>query len=323
MKPSSLLGLALELVETLASSGPLPADARVGQFFRDRRFLGSHDRRFLGSVAYAWLRHAPRARARWRAWAEASGLSPEHPAGSVAAGSIPGWELLPDLIALGRDGLLPWGLAPLIEAAREIASRPIDERSACAAGAEAGRTTAPAWAALARAVLESPESAERLLAAETRPEDPVERLVTDTSLPAWLALRLREERGEDDARRIARALAEPAEVDLRVSLRATTREEVRALLWRELGADLRPTPFSPLGLRMEGRRDLAGTVPARRGWIEVEDEGSQIIAIAVAAAVLRSCGGEVRGDPPIPSEGRDPSGIEMRTGLTVDRKSVV
>ncbi|MGQ9592215.1 MAG: RsmB/NOP family class I SAM-dependent RNA methyltransferase, partial [Planctomycetota bacterium] len=76
MKPSSLLGLALELLAEAAAPGPLPADARAGRFFRARRFLGSRDRRFLSDVVYSWLRHGGRAAARWRAWAKRAGLSP-------------------------------------------------------------------------------------------------------------------------------------------------------------------------------------------------------------------------------------------------------
>ncbi len=69
MKPESWLGIALELIENTLAPGPFPADARVGRFFRERRFLGSRDRRFVGNAAYAWLRHFPRARLRWTTWA--------------------------------------------------------------------------------------------------------------------------------------------------------------------------------------------------------------------------------------------------------------
>jgi len=52
MKSSSLLGHAVELIGLLSGSGNHPADARVGRFFRERRYLGSRDRKVVGGKLF-------------------------------------------------------------------------------------------------------------------------------------------------------------------------------------------------------------------------------------------------------------------------------
>lgn len=56
MKPSSLFGLTCELLEILLRDAR-PADHLIDMFFRQRRYLGSHDRRDLAENVYGILRH--------------------------------------------------------------------------------------------------------------------------------------------------------------------------------------------------------------------------------------------------------------------------
>lgn len=56
MRPSSLAGHAVELIEILLHD-PRPADHLIDTFFRQRRYLGSHDRRELAEGVYGILRH--------------------------------------------------------------------------------------------------------------------------------------------------------------------------------------------------------------------------------------------------------------------------
>jgi 16S rRNA (cytosine967-C5)-methyltransferase len=94
-----------------------------------------------------------------------------------------------------------------------------------------------------------------------------------------------------------RALAERAPVDLRVNRLKTTRDKALAAL-----AHLNPetTPFSPLGLRIapgpDGRGPALNAEPAyAKGWLELQDEGSQLAALLCAAQpgeqVLDLCAG--------------------------------
>ncbi|MDZ7361661.1 MAG: RsmB/NOP family class I SAM-dependent RNA methyltransferase [candidate division KSB1 bacterium] len=59
MRPSSLAGHAIELIEILQND-PRPADHLIDTFFRQRRYLGSHDRRELAESVYGVLRHRRR-----------------------------------------------------------------------------------------------------------------------------------------------------------------------------------------------------------------------------------------------------------------------
>ena len=93
-------------------------------------------------------------------------------------------------------------------------------------------------------------------------------------VPDWLLSRM------DTAE--LRALLEPAPLDLRVNLLKATREEARAALAAE-GMDAVPTPHSPWGLRLEGRRSVTTGAAFRAGLVEIQDEGSQLIAALVDA----------------------------------------
>ena len=93
-------------------------------------------------------------------------------------------------------------------------------------------------------------------------------------VPDWLVSRI--EPGE------LRALLEPAALDLRVNLLKATRDEARAALAAE-GLNAIPTPHSAWGLRIEGRRQVTGGAAFRAGLVEIQDEGSQLVAALVDA----------------------------------------
>ncbi|MDJ0949677.1 MAG: RsmB/NOP family class I SAM-dependent RNA methyltransferase [Alphaproteobacteria bacterium] len=99
--------------------------------------------------------------------------------------------------------------------------------------------------------------------------------------PEWLAPRLRDAFGDGFAEEMA-ALNAEAPVDLRVNVLKADRQAARAALAAEdIAAE--PTPISPVGLRLQGRRTLPSTAAFRDGLIEVQDEGSQIAALLVDA----------------------------------------
>ncbi len=99
-----------------------------------------------------------------------------------------------------------------------------------------------------------------------------------TSLPDWLAERLLARFGEDEAYALARALNEPAPLDLRVNTLKAGRDEVRRRLAEE-GFAFEPTLYSPVGLRRQDRAPLFATQCFREGLIEVQDEGSQLLSL--------------------------------------------
>lgn len=107
---------------------------------------------------------------------------------------------------------------------------------------------------------------------------------------------------EDSFRRVfgedfesqTRAFIPAATLNLRINPRAGDRETILAALSAE-GIKAAPTPFSPLGLRVEGKAFLGKTKPFTKGWVEIQDEGSQLAALLCAAApgmqVLDYCAG--------------------------------
>jgi len=102
--------------------------------------------------------------------------------------------------------------------------------------------------------------------------------------PEWLDAHLAQAFGDDRALEAA-AMASRAPLDLRVNTLKAKREKVLGSL-RHLGAE--PTPWSPLGLRIQLGADARNPgVHAEedfiKGGIEVQDEGSQIAALLSAA----------------------------------------
>lgn len=90
------------------------------------------------------------------------------------------------------------------------------------------------------------------------------------------------------------AMLEPANLDVRVNLIKSTRAKTQDTFKRH-HIDATPTPMSPVGLRIKGRVHMADTKMLQHGTIEIQDEGSQLIALLCAAKpggqVLDACAG--------------------------------
>ena len=100
-------------------------------------------------------------------------------------------------------------------------------------------------------------------------------------LPDWLWDKLAADYGEPEAQRIAQGMLNAAPLDLRVNLARTTREEVLARLTQD-GMEAKPTPYSPAGLRLAGKPPINRHALFRDGLVEVQDEGSQLLAWLLA-----------------------------------------
>jgi 16S rRNA (cytosine967-C5)-methyltransferase len=105
------------------------------------------------------------------------------------------------------------------------------------------------------------------------------------NLPDWLANPLKATLGDDPASGfwpLVEELARPAPLDLRVNLLKAKREEVQQAL-AEAGIEAAPTPYSPLGLRIPGKPALNKLPLFTDGLVEVQDEGSQLLALLTDA----------------------------------------
>ena len=100
-------------------------------------------------------------------------------------------------------------------------------------------------------------------------------------LPEWFWEKLVEQYGDEQALTIARSIHQPAALDLRVNLVKATREEVVVKFASEK-TEVTLTPYSPNGLRMSQKMTISRHVLFTDGKIEVQDEGSQLLAQLVA-----------------------------------------
>lgn len=118
-------------------------------------------------------------------------------------------------------------------------------------------------------------------------------LATRLNIPTWVIPYLEKTFG-NQLEEAVHALNQPAPLDLRVNTLKTTREAVLMHLQAE-GFEASPTPWSPLGIRLMERRPLSGHDLWKQGDIEVQDEGSQLLALLADAksgmAVVDFCAG--------------------------------
>ncbi|MGE5649832.1 RsmB/NOP family class I SAM-dependent RNA methyltransferase [Noviherbaspirillum sp. UKPF54] len=102
------------------------------------------------------------------------------------------------------------------------------------------------------------------------------------NLPPWLFDKLVARDGEDATMQLAAALNQPAPLDLRVNALKAKRDDVLAEL-AKAPIECEPTPYAPLGIRLRKKPALQNLPLFKEGAIEVQDEGSQLLAQIVAA----------------------------------------
>jgi len=101
------------------------------------------------------------------------------------------------------------------------------------------------------------------------------------NLPEWLVAPLKAQLG-DAFWPLAESLLRPAPLDLRVNALSDKRVDVQKEL-KLAGIQAAPTAYSPWGLRIEGKPALTRLDAFARGAIEVQDEGSQLLALLLDA----------------------------------------
>jgi 16S rRNA (cytosine967-C5)-methyltransferase len=236
----------------LASAFTMPADQVLHQLFRARRELGPLDRAFAAEVMYAVLR-------RWRTLnARASVPGPGGDAADAssfaaapAANDVPG-------SAAGTGPRAPTPRRLVL-----VALTSVFGLSARALEGAIGRNDGE-WLAATHAF--DPASLSPAAALD---------------IPDWLYARLCAGFGETETAALVSALNQPAPLDLRVNPARIDRAAALARLSAH-GLDVRETPYSPFGLRIQGRPSLGRDPLYESGSIEVQDEGSQLLAQLVA-----------------------------------------
>jgi len=243
MTPAARLAAAADLLWQLDAQPRRPADATANDFFRSRRYIGGGDRRAIADRAWGVVRQ--RMRLDW--WLA-----------QVKARPSPRLLLAADLLLI--DGL---DVEEVLRAfpGGQYAAQPLDVL-------EERLLRSLAWF---RGEAEDAVGLHHPAMPETIRLD----------LPDWVIPGFRARFG-DTLEAEAAAMEQPAPVDLRANLLKGTREEAAASLAAE-GIEATPTPWSPWGLRLPSRRPVTATKAYESGLIEIQDEGSQLIALLTDA----------------------------------------
>ncbi|MGV8074944.1 MAG: 16S rRNA (cytosine(967)-C(5))-methyltransferase RsmB [Syntrophobacteraceae bacterium] len=126
-------------------------------------------------------------------------------------------------------------------------------------------------------------------------ENPEEYLAVMTSHPRWLVSRYLKELGFDETERLCRANNDIAPMVLRVN---SLLSEVLQVIGRleEDGITAEPSPYLSDAVRVTGiRRDITQIPIYQNGWVQIQDEASQLISRLLSpqpgARVLDLCAG--------------------------------
>ena len=101
------------------------------------------------------------------------------------------------------------------------------------------------------------------------------------NLPEWLVQPLKDQLGAEFWP-LVDSLNQPAPLDLRVNALTDKRADVQKEL-KLAGIASQPTPYSPWGLQLDTKPALTKLDAFARGAIEVQDEGSQLLALLLDA----------------------------------------
>lgn len=104
---------------------------------------------------------------------------------------------------------------------------------------------------------------------------------TRCNLPSWLLAALRERLGDEEIWQLAEALNQSAPLDLRVNALKSSRDAALAAL-QEAGVAGAAGSMAPWCIRLAGKPALQHLALFNDGTIEVQDEGSQLLAQLVA-----------------------------------------
>ncbi|UOO90485.1 RsmB/NOP family class I SAM-dependent RNA methyltransferase [Vitreoscilla massiliensis] len=108
------------------------------------------------------------------------------------------------------------------------------------------------------------------------------RLNTASELPQWLVERMQGQYSDEDIVAIGQALSHAAPLDTRVNTIKGKRDKVLAQLAAE-GFKAEATPFSPWGIRFQDKAVINKNPLFLDGILEVQDEGSQLLALLSGA----------------------------------------
>jgi 16S rRNA (cytosine967-C5)-methyltransferase len=110
---------------------------------------------------------------------------------------------------------------------------------------------------------------------------PIEYIAAYHSHPPWLVSRWMKRFGVEETIALCEANNQFPPLTIRVNTLKASREQVIQQLHAE-GIEASPTPFSPIGLRIQDPPALATWRPLQQGWLQVQDEAAQLVSFILA-----------------------------------------
>jgi 16S rRNA (cytosine967-C5)-methyltransferase len=242
MQLSSLVGHTQELLGIVLTSKK-PADNLIDIYFRSHRYLGSHDRRFIAETIYGILRHFRRC------------------------------DFIIDAMLLnGKNSLLEEDCTLLL-----IITYLINLSN------QKGLTSSVVSTHIKSNYLK--DNLSHILTRleqsfELACESNIQSIGLKYSFPDWIVERLIEQYGENEAEQICESLNGHPPLTLRINTLKTDLAQCRSELLKN-GIDIESTSYSPFGLHLKKRINIFSLSEFRKGWFEVQDEGSQLIPLLI------------------------------------------
>ncbi|MBB5018356.1 16S rRNA (cytosine967-C5)-methyltransferase [Chitinivorax tropicus] len=106
-------------------------------------------------------------------------------------------------------------------------------------------------------------------------------IAVQAEFPDWLYEKLRQFMDDEAILALGRGFQQPAPLDVRVNTLRMSREAVMQALIAS-GLPCEPTPYSPLGLRLQGKPAVNKHALFNEGAVEVQDEGSQLLGLLLS-----------------------------------------
>lgn len=260
MKRTSLFGHVIELHDIIRG-GKRPADVVVKEFFRSRHYLGSKDRRFISEMVFGLVRNF-----------KLTSVYAEEVRRLLSGSRFPGVTASVDSIAVYCVKILdekPADLFPDIAGLWRVYVPDVN--------CEAFLGT------LALASL--PASIE---------QDTIQRIVTRFSFPESIVGEWVDRFGAEEAELLCASLNSPAPISIRANTLVTSVVDCIAALWTE-GIGAQRTSLSPVGMTLVKRFNAQASPSYKRGYFEMQDEGSQLLSMLAGAApgmtVVDACAG--------------------------------
>lgn len=277
MRIESLLGHTAQLLQR-AERNPLQAEAVVENYFRSRKYLGAKDRRFIAEIFYFLLRNY---------------LWFSHLLETAVAETDQSFaDLLRQKLVLPSKNKVR-GAHLFLVSISWILHPAVDGQS------QSKKARALSFLSQFFSISETEleKIFQHILQHHTDGNHHLElhHLSKRYSTSFWIVQQWnRIGYTEEEIAQILAALDQPAPIGIRVNTLKTSREKLAEWLQREeIPAVF--SKLSPHGLRIEQRVNLLNHHLYRDGYFEIQDEGSQLIAFAVAPEphwnILDACAG--------------------------------